>query len=68
MIIDNKWHCEKKDCDFSLFLRVDDSKPYDLLRLGKFERAVTNHVFINEFSTLKHEVIHKQKEWKFNIR
>jgi len=68
MITDHKWNCEKKDCDFNLFLRVDDSKPFDLVRLGKFQQAVTNHVFINEFSEAKHEVIHKQKEWKFNIK
>lgn len=63
MITDHKWSCTSKSCDFNLFLRVDDSKPFDLQRLGKFERAVTNHVFINE-----HEVIRDQKEWKFNIK
>jgi len=68
MITDHKWICTRESCDFSIFLRVDDSKQFDLYRLSKFERAVTNHVFINEFSKLKHEVIHRQKEWKFNIR
>lgn len=50
----HKWNC--KNCEMVWFLRVNETKEFDLIRLGKYERAITNHVMIEE-----HEVIHTEK-------
>jgi len=54
MIKIHRWSCEK--CDNKWFLRIDDSNELDLIKLGRFEEAVSMHVLIEE-----HEVIHKEK-------
>ena len=54
MIKIHRWSCDK--CDNKWFLRIDDSNEIDLIKLGKFEEAVSMHVLIEE-----HEVIHKEK-------
>ena len=53
MIKIHRWSCDK--CDNKWFLRIDDSNEIDLIKLGKFDEAVTMHVLIEE-----HEVIHKE--------
>lgn len=55
----HKWNCIK--CKLTWFLRVDERKEFDLKRLGKYETAISNHVYIEQ-----HEVKHtEKKEFQF---
>lgn len=61
MIKIHRWKCNK--CEDKLFLRVDDEKDADLIRLTMFESWVSRHVIKTE-----HEMEHTEKEEKgFNI-
>jgi hypothetical protein len=61
MIKVHRWTCKK--CDDKLFLRVDDQKESDMIRLTMFESYVSRHVIITD-----HEMSHIEKEEKgFNI-
>lgn len=51
----HKWVC--KNCEMCWFLRVNETKEFDMIRLGKYESAISNHVFIEE-----HEVVHTEHE------
>ena len=54
MITEHRWNCQ--NCDLKFFLRVDDSIWHDRQKLQQFERAISNHIFIE-----RHEVTHKEK-------
>jgi len=54
MIKIHKWSCQK--CVNNWFLKIDDSNESDLIKLGRFEEAVSMHVLIEE-----HEVKHTEK-------
>lgn len=57
MIKTHRWKCNK--CEDKLFLRVDDSKELDLIKLAKFESWVSRHVI-----KMEHEMTHEEKEEK----
>jgi hypothetical protein len=46
MIKVHRWTCKK--CDDKLFLRVDDQKESDMIRLTMFESYVSRHVIITD--------------------
>jgi len=57
----HRWTC--KQCDDKLFLRVDEKREADLIRLTMFESYVSRHVIKTE-----HEMNHIEKiEKGFNI-
>lgn len=57
MIKLHRWKCKK--CEDKLFLRVDDSIPFDLERLELFLAYSSKHVIATG-----HEMIHTEKEDK----
>ncbi len=60
-LFEHRWNCIQ--CEKSWFLSVDMSKDRDKKRLDLFYSAVTLHCM-----NFNHEVVHKQKEWKFSQR
>jgi hypothetical protein len=61
MIKIHRWKCN--NCEDKLFLRVDDEKDADLIRLTMFESWVSRHVIKTD-----HEMTHTEKiEKGFNI-
>jgi len=54
LISEHRWKC--KNCDLKFYLSVDDSQFSQRQKLAQFERAISNHIFIEG-----HEVIHTEK-------
>jgi len=62
MITEHRWKCQ--DCDLKLYLSVNDEEFVSRQKLQEFERAVSNHIFIE-----RHEVTHKEKApFKINYK
>jgi len=64
--MDHKWFC--LECTKLWSVRIDDEKETDKIRLGKYFDDVSLHVMKFESDKASHEVIHKQKLWKFNYK
>jgi len=61
MITDHKWYCD--GCSKTWFLAVDMEDDQDVIKLVKFQTAISIHAMESN-----HTVIHKEKDRKISIR